>query len=71
VHGLVVQDGTVKHCPLASVVNSFFYYSFQRRQYLKQSTEQDIILARSVGFLLVGKDVFFSHCTNNTLGFLK
>lgn len=49
VHGLVVQDGLVKHFPLASVVNSFLYYSFQLCQDLKkQSTEQDIILARSV-----------------------
>lgn len=59
-HSLVVQDRLVKHFPLASVVNSFLYYSFQRCQDLKkQSTEQDIILARSVVFLLVEKDVFF------------
>lgn len=49
VHGLVVQDRLAKHLPLAGVVNSFLYYSFQWCQGLKkQSTEQDIILARSV-----------------------
>lgn len=59
-HSLVVQDGLVKHFPLASVVNSFLYYGFQRCQDLKkQSTEQDTILARSVVFLLVEKDGFF------------
>lgn len=61
VHGLVVQDGLVKHFPLTSVVNSFLYHSFQRCQDLKkQSTEQDVILARSVLFLLVEKDLFFT-----------
>lgn len=60
VHGLVVQDRLVKHFPLASVVNGFLYYSFQRCQDLKkQSTKQDIILTTSVAFLLDEKDGFF------------
>lgn len=71
VYSLVVQDRLVKRFLLVSVVNSSLcYYCFQQCwDWKKQSTEQDVILTRSVAFLLE-KDGF-SHCTNNTLGFVK
>lgn len=60
-HSFVVQDGLVKHFSLASVVSSFLYSSFQQHQDLKkQSTEQDIILARFVVFLVEKRCGFFT-----------
>lgn len=48
-HGLVVQDRMAKHLPLTGVLNSFLYNSFHWFQgWKKQSTERDIILARSI-----------------------